>query len=190
MQPKFKSSKNVHVIRIALTVVGMVIAGVLIRPLVLPNEFGEYGHYRPGAVTDEANRMARNMTNESCLECHPFIRKVHLKGVHETVSCEVCHGAYADHVENDKVIGTMPVVRGDDIKNLCLRCHNKIIRARPPESIKMIALPEHLEEKNVRTDHICNQCHHVHAPMKWVLEAREMAGLPEKEEEGQSSWMN
>jgi len=190
VQQEFKSSHSVHVTRIVLTVIGVVIAGSLVRPLILPNEFGEYGHYRPGAVTDEATRQVRNMTNESCLDCHRNIRKIHLKGVHESVSCEVCHGAYADHVKDDKVIAEMPVVRGDDIKALCLRCHNKVIRARPPESIKMIALPEHLEEKNVSTHHICNQCHHVHAPMKWVHEAREMAGLPEKEEEGQSSWMN
>ena len=189
MQPEYKSSHSVHVVRILLTLVGALIVAVLLRPLVLPNEFGEHGHYRPGAVEDEKNRPARNMTNESCYACHKNIRKIHKKGVHESVSCEVCHGAYADHVQDGLVIGEMPVVRGDDIKPLCLRCHNEIIRARPPESIKMISLPEHLEQKKVRTDHICNQCHHVHAPMKWVHEAREMAGLPAKEEE-RPAWMN
>jgi len=128
------------------------------------------------------------MTNESCLECHPLIRRIHLKGVHKDVSCEMCHSAYADHVKNNEVYAPMPVVRGEDIKDLCLRCHNKVIRARPPESIKMVAMPDHLEEKKVRTDHICNQCHHVHAPLKWVLEAREMAGLAEEEEASQP-WM-
>jgi len=187
VQQNFKSSYNVHVIRILLTFVGVIIVGSLFRPLFLPSEFGDYGHYRPGAVTDEANREMRNKTNDSCLDCHYFVKKIHLKGVHEVVSCEVCHGAYSDHVKDGKVIGEMPVYRGEEIKSLCLRCHNKIIRARPPESIKMIAMPEHLEEKNVRTDHACNQCHHVHAPYKWIKESREMMGLPEKWEGG-SSW--
>ena len=178
MQSEFKSSPKVHVVRIVLTLVGVMIAGTVARQVLLPDEFGKYGHYRPGAEADEANRQARIMTSESCFDCHPLIKKIHVDGVHKTVLCEVCHGAYADHVKDDVVFAAMPVVRGEDIKPLCVKCHNKIIQAMPPESIKLVAFPEHLEEKKVRTHHICNQCHHVHAPLKWVHEAREMMGLP------------
>ena len=183
MQPGFKSSPRVHVIRIILTLAGIMLAGALIRQVLLPEEFGKDGHFRPGAVDDEANREARMMTNESCFDCHPLIKKLHVDGVHKTVMCEVCHGAYADHVKDDAAFATMPVVRDEAIKPLCVRCHNKIIQAMPPESIKLVAFPEHLEEKKVRTHHICNQCHHVHAPLKWVHEAREMMGLPLEREE-------
>jgi len=148
------------------------IAGTFIRQAMLPDEFGKLGHYRPGAVEDEANRQARIMSSESCFECHPLIKKIHVDGVHKTVLCEVCHGAYADHVKDDV----------EDIKPMCVKCHNKIIQAMPPESIKLVAFPEHLEEKKVRTHHICDQCHHVHAPLKWVHEAREMMGLPPERE--------
>ncbi len=189
MEPKYKDSHYTHVIRIVLGMVAIAVFGMLIRPLVLPRSFGEYGHYRPGAVEDETNRPMRNMTNESCMDCHKNIKKIHRKGVHESVSCEVCHASYADHIQDGEYYAPMPVVRGEDIKALCLRCHNKIIRARPPESIKMIALPEHLEEQNVGTHHVCNQCHHVHAPLKWVKEAREMMGLSEKDED-KPAWMN
>ena len=178
MQPEFRSSPRAHVIRIVLTLAGMMILGAILKPLFLPEEFGKHGHYRPGAVEDEANREARNMNSESCFECHPLIRKLHTESAHKTVSCEVCHGAYADHVKDDLVVATMPVVRGEEIRPLCTRCHNKVIQARPPESIKLVAFPDHLKERKVRVDHICNQCHHVHSPLKWVHEAREMVGLP------------
>ena len=178
MQPGFRSSPRAHVIRIVLTLAGLMIVGGFFRQALLPDEFGKYGHYRPGAVQDEANRAARIMTSASCFDCHPLIKKIHLEGVHKTVMCEVCHGAYADHVKDDVVFATMRVVRDEEIKPLCIRCHNKIVQAMPPESIKLVALPTHLEEKKVRTHHICNQCHHVHAPLKWVHEAREMMGLP------------
>ena len=189
MASDYTSSATVHVTRILLTLAGLVIAGILVRQVFLPDEFGEHGYYRPGAVEEEASREARNMTTESCLECHPLIRKLHVDGTHKTVSCEICHGAFADHVKGDLVIGKMPVVRGGEIRPLCLRCHKKVMRASYPETIKFVALPEHMDKRKVRTEHICNQCHHVHAPLKWVHEAREMVGLPLTEEDPKV-WMN
>jgi hypothetical protein len=175
---EFESSPKAHIVRIALTLVGIVVVGVLLRPVLLPADFGKYGHYRPGAVDDEASRLARNLSSESCFDCHPLIRKLHVNGTHKDISCEVCHGAFGDHVKDDAVYAAMPVVRGQEIRPMCLRCHTKVVQAMPPKDLKLVALPTHLEEKKVRTIHVCNQCHHVHAPLKWVHEAREMMGLP------------
>lgn len=188
MEPEYKSSYFSHLIKVILVLILLVGGVVGARALFLPKDFGEYGHYRTGAVLDEMNRPIRNQTNESCLACHPFIKKIHLAGVHKTVSCEFCHGPNADHAAEGKKIADMPVKRGEDIRALCLRCHNKIIRARPEESIKMIAMPQHLEEKKVQTTHVCNQCHHVHDPMLWVIEAKKMHGLIKEEEK--LPWMN
>lgn len=148
--------------------------------MVVPDTFGEFGHYRAAAIEDEMNRPVRNKTNDSCLACHPFIRDIHQGGIHNTVSCEFCHGPAADHVSEGKVIGKLPVKKGEEIKVLCLRCHNQIIRARPKESIKMVSMPQHLEEKKVRVDHTCDQCHNVHAPMMWVKQARRISGVAEE----------
>ncbi len=81
------------------------------------------------------------------------------------------------------MVGIMPVSRGAEIPPLCLRCHQKLTRALHPETIKFVNLPDHLDAKKVRREHLCDQCHHVHAPMKWVWEAREMMGLPKNKEE-------
>jgi len=84
-------------------------------------------------------------------------------------------------VKDGKVFAKMPVKQGEEIRTLCLRCHNKIIRARPKESIKMIEMPNHLEEKKVRPDHVCDQCHHVHAPLYYVNMAKKMMGIKVEE---------
>lgn len=181
MEPENKSSYYAHLIKVILVLILLGIGVVGAQALFVPKDFGKYGHYRASAVEDEMNRPVRNQTNDSCLECHPHIKKIHLGGVHKTVSCEFCHGPNADHAKDGKKIAEMPVKRGEDIKTLCLRCHNKIIRARPEESIKMVAMPLHLEEKKVQVTHVCDQCHHVHDPMKWVIEAKKMHGLIKEE---------
>ncbi len=179
MQQEYKSNFLSHVIKIILVLVVVGVVGVAVRAMVLPTSFGKYGHYRGDAIQDEINRPIRNGTNASCLVCHPHIREMHLAGVHNTVSCEFCHGPVADHVKDGKVTANLPKKEGKEIKKLCLRCHNQIIRARPKESIKMISMPQHLEQKHVRTDHNCNQCHNVHAPLMWVNEAKAIIGAGE-----------
>ena len=176
---EYKSKYYSHVVRIVVVLVCLVVGGVVVRGMVLPKSFGKYGHYRADAITDEIDRPIRNGTNASCMACHPYIREMHLNGVHHTVSCEFCHGPMADHVQDGKVIAKLPKKQGKEIRRLCLRCHNQIIRARPKESIKMITMPDHLKEKHVRTDHICNQCHNVHAPLMWVKQARAIVGVGE-----------
>jgi hypothetical protein len=175
-----QSSHNAHVKRLVLFFVIAAVLGLVVKMIATPRSFGKYGHYRGDAVMDEREREVRHMTNDSCLDCHPYIKEMHLGGIHKTVSCEFCHGPYADHVKDGKKIAALPIKYGEEIKPLCLRCHNQIIRARPKESIKMISMPQHLEEKHVRTDHVCDQCHNVHAPMMYVKAAREIIGLQQE----------
>lgn len=182
MQQNYKSKYNTHVIRIAVFLVAALIIGIGVRTVMVPDSFGKYGHYRAAAIEDEMNREIRNGTNGSCLACHPYIKEMHFSGVHKTVSCEFCHGPVADHIQDNRVIAKLPKKQGGEIRALCLRCHNQIIRARPREVIKMVAMPDHLQKKNVRLDHNCNQCHNVHAPLMWVKQARAMMGIVDEED--------
>jgi len=180
VEKKYKSSYFAHVLKLAVI---LVVAGglaIFARGIFLPETMGQYGHYRGDDLQDQRNVAVRSHTNESCYKCHRPIRLIHKAGVHKTVSCEFCHGPYADHIKDGKLIGKLPVKKGMEIKALCLRCHNKIIRARPEESIKMIAMPQHLEEKKVQIDHNCNQCHMVHDPFLWVRASYEMMGMEMK----------
>ena len=180
MEKKYKSSYFAHVLKLAVILVVAGGIGVFARGIFVPETMGQYGHYRGADLQDQRNVAVRSHTNESCYKCHRPIRLIHKAGVHKTVSCEFCHGPYADHIKDGKLIGKLPVKKGMEIKTLCLRCHNKIIRARPEESIKMIAMPQHLEEKKVQIDHNCNQCHMVHDPFLWVRASYEMMGMEMK----------
>jgi len=170
--------------RLIITVVIIGIAtgmGFVVKAQLIPDSFGTYGHYRADAIDEEVLRPIRHGTNASCLKCHPYEAAIHLKGRHQTISCEFCHGTYADHVNNGKKIGTLPVKKDTEITTLCLRCHNTEIKARSQAVIKTVAMPEHLESQKVKVTHTCNQCHHVHAPLKYINRAKQITGITESE---------
>ena len=175
-----QSTYNSHVKRIVLGLVVFAVIGLLGKMLLTPKSFGTYGHYRADTIEEEANLKIRHGTNASCFSCHQHEADIHLKGRHKTISCEFCHGPYADHIKDGKKVGTLPVKRGEEIRVLCLRCHNKAIQARPEEVIKTVVMPEHLESQKVKVTHICNQCHNQHAPLQYINRAKEIVGMQEK----------
>ncbi|MCP3876638.1 MAG: hypothetical protein GY699_26315 [Desulfobacteraceae bacterium] len=153
--------------------------GLLFKKLLVPKSFGVYGPYRADAIAEAALVPVRHGTNNSCFKCHPYEAKIHKKGLHQTISCESCHGTYADHVAEGKKIGTLPVKKEKEITTLCLKCHNTEIKARSEEVIKTVAMPNHLKDQKVKLTHNCNQCHHVHAPLKYIIRAKQITGLME-----------
>jgi len=175
-----RSRYNAHLIKLIIALVVVGVGGYFAKQALSPDTMGQYGHYRGADIEDQKNIALKLGTNDSCFQCHQPIRTIHKDGVHKTVSCEVCHGSYGNHIgDNDKKIGTLPVKRGDEISQLCLRCHNKVIQARPREFIKMVGYPEHLEQMQVNPTHNCSQCHMVHDPLLWIRQAREMMRMPE-----------
>ncbi len=175
-----KSTYYSHVLRIVLGLVVFAVVGLVGKNLLTPKSFGKYGHYRADAIEEEANLEIRHWTNASCLSCHQHEANIHLNGLHKTISCEFCHGAYGDHIKDGKKVGTLPVKRDEEIRVLCLRCHNRAIKARSEEVIKTVVMPEHLESQKVKLTHICNQCHHQHAPLKYINRAKKIVGMQEK----------
>jgi len=174
-----QSTYNSHVKRIVVGLIVFVVLGFAGKKLLAPKSFGVYGHYRADAIEEAAAVDIRHGTNASCLSCHAFEAKIHLSGQHRTISCEFCHGTYADHAKDGKKIGTLPVKQNEEINTLCLRCHNRAIQARPEEVIKTIIMPAHLEDQKVKTTHFCNQCHHVHAPLRYINRAKRIVGIQE-----------
>lgn len=169
-----KSKYNAHLIRLIIALVVVVIAGIVARGFFVPESMGQYGHYRGTDLADQKAVPVRLGTNDSCFACHKPIRSIHKAGVHKTVSCEICHGPYGNHIADGKKVGTLSVKHGTEIVDLCLRCHNEIIQARPREFIKMVGMPEHLKEQHVQLSHSCDQCHMVHDPLLWINQAKKM----------------
>lgn len=169
-----------RLVALAVGIVIMAVTGLLFKSLLLPKSFGTYGHFRADAIQEIAQNPVRHGTNNSCYTCHPYEAKVHKVGFHKTISCEFCHGTYADHVADNKKIAALPVKKDKEITTLCLRCHNTEIKARPEAVIKTVAMPDHLKNQQVKLSHNCNQCHHVHAPLKYINRAKQITGLMEK----------
>ena len=181
MHQESKQKYNAHLIRLIIALVVVGAAGLAARQLFMPEGMGDYGHYRGTDIVDQKMVPVRLGTNDACFACHQPIRSIHKNGVHKAVSCEVCHGVYGDHIAEGKKIGDLAVIRGDQLNDLCLRCHNKIITARPREQIKVIGMPEHLQDQHVQLSHTCDQCHMVHDPLMWINQAKEIVGFAKKQ---------
>jgi len=143
---------SAHLIRPALVLVGALGLFVVIRAAVIPKGFGEYGHYRPGALDLVRSKPISYAGQDTCVLCHEDQAKVRASGKHAKVACEACHGPLAKHA-NDP--GSLKPVRPDTTV-LCRRCHEKDVAK--PEKFPQVATAEHSGGA------ACNTCHQPHSP--------------------------
>ncbi len=178
-----RSSHSSHVVRIGLCLLLAAVLGYAAMRIITPGSFGEHGHFRGDNIGEQADVPNRHMTNASCRRCHEHEADQHASGLHKTISCEFCHGAFADHIKvdnnQDLIVTAMEEKTGEDQRILCLRCHNRSIQARPKEVIKTVVMPDHLRDQEVSETLECSQCHYVHAPRKYIDRANQMLGIKE-----------
>lgn len=126
------------------------------RELLVPDSFGEYGHYRALSLQENEAKEAHYAGREACNECHQDYADMIFMDVHESVACESCHGPSLRHVNEPEYLGMN--MRGD--REFCGKCH-AIHPARSRNVIFQIDLTEHYPEKD------CTECHNPHMP--WDL---------------------
>jgi hypothetical protein len=125
---------------------------IALRGAVIPKNFGQYGHYRPGALHDIAQRPMSYAGQQQCVMCHDDQAKLRSEGKHAHVACEACHGPQAKHADDPgAVIPKLP-----DVATLCVRCHEK--DAAKPAAFPQVASAEHSGGM------VCNTCHKPHNP--------------------------
>ncbi|MGE5246646.1 MAG: multiheme c-type cytochrome [Betaproteobacteria bacterium] len=140
-----------HLIRLA----GLFAAGTLLflvaRHYFVPKDFGVYGFYRAGALTDIAAHPIAYAGQAACVECHSDVGDLRATGKHAHVSCESCHGPLAAHASGEVEKPPRPEGRA-----ICIRCHT----ASPskPKAFPQIVLSDHAG------DGPCIECHKPHAP--------------------------
>jgi hypothetical protein len=141
-----------HFIRAAILFgIGLTVF-LVARELLIPKDFGALGHYRPGALADNAARPVGYAGRAVCEECHQEIVDLRKGSKHEKVACEACHGALAAHAEDPaSVKPALP-----DARTLCLVCHDRLIGR--PASFPQVDAQEHAG------DEACNSCHRPHHP--------------------------
>ena len=132
----------------------VIIAFILVRSLVVPGSFGQYGWYRGDSVNELRNLTVNYAESTSCggENCHKIIYDVWVKDRHKTVNCETCHGPAEKHVLNPRETLTP----ANDTREFCGKCHFKQI-ARP-ELFPQIDPDTHGQDLR------CVYCHNPHKP--------------------------
>ena len=141
-----------HLVRMAVLFLGGTLLFVILRAVMVPSDFGEYGHYRAGALDDNRARPIQYAGRTVCADCHPDVVEARAGGKHELIGCEACHGALAAHAEGrteDKP--ALP-----DPRATCLQCHQKTVSR--PAGFPQIVPADHSPAG------ACTECHMAHSP--------------------------
>jgi hypothetical protein len=141
-----------HLVRMAGLFVAGIVTFLMVRVAMVPAGFGEFGHYRAGALADNRNQPLRYAGRQACADCHDDVVEVRARGAHAAFGCEACHGPLAAHVADP----TASKAERPHARDLCLRCH----AANParPKSFPQIVASDHAP------DGACSECHQPHAP--------------------------
>jgi hypothetical protein len=141
-----------HLIRPALVILAGLAAFIVLRQAVIPKNFGQYGHYRPGALELVRQRPVAYAGQQQCVLCHEDEGKTRAEGKHARVACEACHGPLAKHADDPGAL----VPKLPDVATLCVRCHEK--NAGKPSGFPQVVSAEHSGGM------VCNTCHKPHNP--------------------------
>lgn len=142
-----------QVVRLAVLFLVAAVALILVRNRLVPESFGEVGHYRADAVDAIVEREIKYAGWQLCVECHDAEGELKYGSYHRSLSCEVCHGPGYQHANDpDTHRPIVPKKRGEG----CLYCHD-YLAPRPtgfPQIIERLHNP-------LRP---CIGCHDPHDP--------------------------
>lgn len=140
-----------HLIRLA-AVMALLVAGFLvIRQIMAPASFGQYGHFRGDALEEIRSRPIHYAGRTACDGCHASQIEEKLTGKHAKIACEACHGALEKHASDISVKPVLP-----ESGPLCSRCHEAL--AARPKGFPQVVTLEHA------MGNACTVCHKPHAP--------------------------
>ena len=142
-----------QVVRLGLLIAAAVATLVGARSFLVPETFGELGHYRADAVKSVAARPMKFAGRQACADCHDEVGNTLATGNHRGLSCEVCHGPAALHVENPDTL--KPPAPRD--REFCPRCH-----AYDPS--RPTGFPQ-VDPATHQPLTPCINCHKAHAPV-------------------------
>jgi len=141
-----------HLIRPAIVLLAGLGLFMAIRSAVVPKGFGQYGHYRAGALDMIRQRPVFYAGQQECVLCHDAEATARAAGKHARVACEACHGALAKHADDPgSLTPKLP-----DVANLCRRCHEK--DPAKPKWFPQVVTAEHSGGM------ACKDCHQPHNP--------------------------
>lgn len=149
---RFKDKE--HLVRMAVLFLGAIGIFVVARALMVPKDFGIYGHYRANALAEVASRPITYAGRKACEDCHSDIVAARKGSKHEKIACEACHGAQAKHAGSDDPAANKPTL--PDAKTLCMVCHSENVAK--PKGFPQVDPKEHGDGGP------CTSCHKPHHP--------------------------
>ena len=141
-----------HLFRlVAVFVIGLVLFLVL-RGVLVPKSFGQYGHYRGNALAELAAKPVNFAGHQACEACHSDVAEKKKDGKHAHVNCEACHGPLAKHADDPASVTPEKL----DAAVLCVKCHEA--NAAKPKAFPQVASADHSNGLS------CDTCHQPHSP--------------------------
>lgn len=150
MRKTLKDSE--HLVRLALLLALGILIFLGVRSAVVPKGFGEFGHYRSGALKDARAHAISFAGHAACEACHVDQAKVKSDSRHAQVSCESCHGPLAKHADDPSALKPQK----PDAATLCARCHEA--DSAKPKTFPQVASKDHSQGAS------CGACHQPHSP--------------------------
>lgn len=125
---------------------------LLARHFLVPDTFGQYGHYRGASLIDASEVEIKYAGQNACFECHQDIQDAKAADVHSDIHCETCHGPGQKHI----VSGEAGDIFKSESRESCTICH--AVNAAKRNAIFQIDPEKHNVGKN------CIECHNPHQP--------------------------
>jgi len=141
-----------QVSRLLLVFLVALIGFIVMRSVLVPDTFGDIGHYRAAAIDSVVAREKKYAGHEECTLCHGAIAAMKLASNHKGVRCEVCHGPSAVHAAAPMDVKP-DAPRG---REFCILCHE--FNPSRPTGFPQIDPVTH------NAPAPCMTCHNPHAP--------------------------
>jgi hypothetical protein len=167
-----------YIKRLLLTFAVVISLFLGVRYLLVPESFGEFGHYRGLSLAENADHPLRYAGSAACGKCHQDIVDEKSAGHHAGLACEGCHGPSYKHCLLADSTRTIPLpdslkLERNTSRTYCATCHElnaariKMVSDTVNVSvIKMIHEKEHGQVINKENNqpYACIECHNPHDP--------------------------
>lgn len=130
---------------------------LFVRYLLVPDSFGEKGHYRFNSLADNLDKELHYGGKDLCMDCHEEYIVSLQSDLHAGLSCETCHGPGLKHSQLEDAAS----IAIDRERASCGMCHS-LNASRNAKVVIQVDLNEHNTEKK------CVECHNPHMP--WEIE--------------------
>ena len=125
---------------------------IFVRHFLVPDSFGQFGHYRGNSLQEIASKEMVFASRESCYDCHDDMKARLENNEHSELSCVICHGPGLAHMDDP---WDVEIVKMSG-REFCGRCHN-LNAARQMDVVFQVDIHTHHPEKEN-----CIECHNPH----------------------------